>query len=377
MNTSASLQIAMLNWQVASFNFERPGGVLRVLLEEVAHLTALNHNVNIYGQEPTGHHANARILGSYPFAGRYENYLRVLEYFFRARSADILHGANSYIVARRQPRRALMHFMNHHDSVPMIGYEQDKTAYHRAHYALCSQFVYDEFRDAYPEIPEDRCFLLYNSVDVHQFRPVNRRPSQEDGIVRLLFLAAWVPQKGLGEVLELIHQLEQHDLSTRYEWVIAGGTGYWSLAPEEAAKYDAMVEAVATQYDHVVIRGPVDYVDLPRVLGEADIFVAPNLWPEPFALTNLSTMATGTPIIASALGGTTELIEDGRNGYLVPPRDTEALLARVIDLIEDPKKRQKMGLAARQTVVEHFSWEEHTRQLIEIYHIIQSRRNER
>jgi glycosyltransferase involved in cell wall biosynthesis len=70
----------------------------------------------------------------------------------------------------------------------------------------------------------------------------------------------------------------------------------------------------------------------------------------------LEASAAGVPVVATAVGGTPEVIEHGVNGYLVPPGDAAALGAKVVDLLADDSLRATMGLRARETVQRGFSF---------------------
>lgn len=74
--------------------------------------------------------------------------------------------------------------------------------------------------------------------------------------------------------------------------------------------------------------------------------VVPSLWPEPFGTVAVEAMATGTPVIASDVGGLADIVEDGVTGFLVPPGDVGTLASRLQRLVEDPELRLRMGVAA-------------------------------
>ena len=69
----------------------------------------------------------------------------------------------------------------------------------------------------------------------------------------------------------------------------------------------------------------------------------------------LEAMALGLPVLATRVGGTPEVIEDGRHGVLVDPTDTQALADAMLQLIDDPVRRQAIGQAGRQKVLEQYS----------------------
>lgn len=90
--------------------------------------------------------------------------------------------------------------------------------------------------------------------------------------------------------------------------------------------------------------------DLSRIMLETDIFVMPSILEgQPLGL--VEAMAYGCPIVATAVGGIPELIDDGINGLLCPAADPEALARKIIALIDDAGLRQRLGIAARESYV--------------------------
>jgi len=94
--------------------------------------------------------------------------------------------------------------------------------------------------------------------------------------------------------------------------------------------------------------------DIVRAMTRWDVFVLPSL-AEGFGITALEAMAAGLPIVATAVDGIPELVEDGRTGWLVPPGDPAALAERLHVLLLDPEQRRAMGAAGRARAQEHFS----------------------
>jgi glycosyltransferase involved in cell wall biosynthesis len=96
--------------------------------------------------------------------------------------------------------------------------------------------------------------------------------------------------------------------------------------------------------------------DVPEIMREIDISVLPSL-SESFSNTLLESMANGLPAIATNVGGNPEIVSDGVNGLLVPPKDPAALSRAMVQLLEDPALAQRLGNEAREKVVREYSVE--------------------
>ena len=91
------------------------------------------------------------------------------------------------------------------------------------------------------------------------------------------------------------------------------------------------------------------------------------LRPEPFGLVLIEAMAVGCPVVAPRAGGPADIVLDGTTGYLVPPSDVGSFADRLCRLIEDPGQAARMGIAARERVVDRYSSERFASRLAEMY----------
>ncbi|HEY3283630.1 MAG TPA: glycosyltransferase [Armatimonadota bacterium] len=107
--------------------------------------------------------------------------------------------------------------------------------------------------------------------------------------------------------------------------------------------------------------------DVPDLLAASDLFVLPSLT-EGLPLSVLEAMAQGLPVVASAVGGVPELIEDQREGLLVPPKDPRALAQALEALVTDRELRRRMGRAGEERVAASFTFDEMARRYDELYY---------
>jgi glycosyltransferase involved in cell wall biosynthesis len=102
--------------------------------------------------------------------------------------------------------------------------------------------------------------------------------------------------------------------------------------------------------------------DIPRILREHDIFVLPSVVAESGETEGLGTvlleaMSAGLPVIGSDVGGIPDIIENGKNGLLVPERSPDKLAEALLTLVRDTALRERLVVGAQEDVRERFSWE--------------------
>lgn len=106
--------------------------------------------------------------------------------------------------------------------------------------------------------------------------------------------------------------------------------------------------------------------DVPACLNAMDIFVQPSR-SEAFSQVIMEAMGTGLPVIATDVGGASEVIDSGVNAILVKPDDVPAIVENVVRLSEDAEERERLGKAARATVVERFPADKMVDEQYELY----------
>lgn len=196
--------------------------------------------------------------------------------------------------------------------------------------------------------------VIRNGIDVEQYRP-EEKPQDQNVAMPVIGIAARLgPMKGIESLLEAVATLAREG---RVFQLKIAGTGSHREALERRAK-DAGVAQRTTFLGHVE-----DMADFYRSL---DIFTLPSLT-EGMPLTVLEAMATGIPVIASAIGGIPEAVRDGVDGLLVPPADVGALASALRRLLVDRGLRTRMGESARQRAVEAFSLQRFFGEMMELY----------
>jgi glycosyltransferase involved in cell wall biosynthesis len=117
--------------------------------------------------------------------------------------------------------------------------------------------------------------------------------------------------------------------------------------------------------------------EIPTIMRALDMLLVPS-WEEPFGRSAIEAMAMETAVVATNLGGPAEYIEDGIDGVLLAPDDINRWADTIVDLLEDPAKREQLGRRASPKVRRLFDRTEYTRKVVEVYEqVIQDARPSR
>jgi N-acetyl-alpha-D-glucosaminyl L-malate synthase BshA len=175
--------------------------------------------------------------------------------------------------------------------------------------------------------------VIPNFVDADRFRPA-AEPRPLPGAPVVVHVSNFRPVKRVGDVVEVFARLRaQRPVRLR---LVGDGPDRPAIEARAAALgLGAEVELLGER------------VDLPAVLREADLFLLPSET-ESFGLAALEAMASGVPVIASAVGGLPEVIPDGEVGFLCPLGDVEAMAEAARRLLDDPSLHARQAVAARR-----------------------------
>lgn len=191
----------------------------------------------------------------------------------------------------------------------------------------------------------DRVMLAPCGVDLTKFRPLDQKEVRKrlglNGEKVLLYVGRVEPLKGLDLLVETAAQMEAEEENVRM--MVVGGGG-----PGEPETDRVRRLAVERQVDGLIdFVGRVNHDDLPLYYNAADVCVLPSYY-ESFGLVALESMACGTPVVASRVGGLPTIVHHGHTGYLKSWRCPEAFAHSVEMIISSSSLQESMGVAARQ-----------------------------
>jgi glycosyltransferase involved in cell wall biosynthesis len=153
----------------------------------------------------------------------------------------------------------------------------------------------------------------------------------------VLQVSSLIPAKGIEDLLDAAALVLRERQDVQF---VFGGDGEYASAYREKAASLGIAE-------HVTWTGLLQNPILDGAFPAADVVCQVSRWSEAFGITIAEAMSVCRPVIATAVGGIPELIDDGVTGYLVPKRDPGAIADRVLRLLADPAMRARMGSAAR------------------------------
>ncbi|MGS5086078.1 glycosyltransferase family 4 protein [Hydrogenophaga sp. A37] len=159
----------------------------------------------------------------------------------------------------------------------------------------------------------------------------------------LLFVGRLEERKGVNFLLDALALLKARGSDVRLK-IVGNGPQKEALQSQTATlSLDAMVNFAGTK----------DEVGVSEALRHADLLIVPSL-SEGLPVVIMEALASGVPVVASAVDGIPELVRDGETGRLVPPADPQALANGIEQLLQDPGVRLRMGNAGRQLVAAEY-----------------------
>lgn len=202
---------------------------------------------------------------------------------------------------------------------------------------------------------ESKIRVVHNGIDYEQFLPSGSRERTrsamgiEENIVFVGVVGRVHRWKGQYYFLEAAGYLK--DIDPQLVFGIIGGA-YDSKGDDQVWRMKQL--AINKGIDDRVIFKEFE-PRISEIYQALDIVVVPSTLPEPFGLVSIEAMAASRPVIATAHGGSLEIVEDGVTGFLVPLHRPEVLAEKIEILACDTALRRKMGEAGRRRVIQLFS----------------------
>lgn len=221
-----------------------------------------------------------------------------------------------------------------------------------------SEFIKAQYVQA--GFSSERITVAYLGVDTELFRP-RQKPHANGDFLEVVFAGQLWEGKGPQVIVDALGRLRQEepDLELRLRIIGEGNDAFKRYLQQEIQTHGMV--------DRTVLDGFVPLPVLAERLRNADIFVFPSTWDEPFSITLVAAMASGAPVIATEIGGTPEALADGVQGLLVPPDDPDALAGAVLRLARNPALRNTLAQAAMARAQDTWSFSAYVERLERYY----------
>jgi len=215
---------------------------------------------------------------------------------------------------------------------------------------------FEKLKVIYPGIETE----IFNPQKTSYDKKVHLKPNS------ILAVARPVPAKGIDRIIDALSLLK-HKID--FNLYIGGDTIEKDKSTEEIQTERQIVELIKKykieKNVNFIGRIPHDTL-LPAYYRAASVFILASRY-EPFGLTTLEAMASGTAPIVSSIAGSKEIIVDGLNGFVVDTHDRKKLAEYILKLLQDKKLNKKISENAAFTIEEHYSWDKIIEKFIELY----------
>ncbi|MEP7273159.1 MAG: glycosyltransferase family 4 protein [Acidobacteriota bacterium] len=292
--------------------------------------------------------------------------------FLRRERIDILHAhlfepsivsLQAATLARTPVRVMTRHYSDYHTRIDKKWHVRlDQLCTRLSHRVIAVSEHTAEHMIAEEDAPPEKIRTILNGIDFDRVRlsgpdAVKRIRAEfdaEDAYI-LLICARMHPEKGYEYLFDAMPRIRSR--TDRRVILLVAGRGTFE------AEYRTRVRDLGCEED-------VKFIgfrkDVPDLMAAADLVVLPSV-AEAFGLVLTEALYLGTPVVASRVGGIPEIVNDGVDGVLVPPENSEALADAIIDLLHDPARRTQMSGAGRAKVVEKFQFDKMVRSYEAVY----------
>jgi glycosyltransferase involved in cell wall biosynthesis len=209
------------------------------------------------------------------------------------------------------------------------------------------------------QIPPHRARVIYNGFDPERFKLCVRQERRANDPFTIVMTARMVAEKDYRTVIESAHLLAT---SSRRRWRF--------LLVGDGADRANLIALAQDLVDSEIVQFPEPRLEVIDLLAQSDVGVLmsnPLIAAEGISNSIMEYMACGLPVVCADNGGSREIVLDGQNGFIIPPRDARALADRLIFLREHPEQAAQMGAVGKQRILTHFSTEKMIEQTLAIY----------
>ncbi|WP_017651540.1 glycosyltransferase family 4 protein [Fortiea contorta] len=206
-------------------------------------------------------------------------------------------------------------------------------------------------------------------TDIRRFGSAEREAARTELGIKpeeklVLYVGRFDPRKGIETVVRAVRESQFFE-SQNLKLIIGGGSTPGNSDGDERDRIEGIINELGLT-EFVSLPGRLSQDVLPTYYAAADVCVVPSHY-EPFGLVAIEAMASGTPVIASDVGGLQFTVVPEQTGLLAPPQDVPAFAEAIDRILSNSEWRDKLGVAGRKRVIEKFSWDGVAHQLAALY----------
>ena len=210
------------------------------------------------------------------------------------------------------------------------------------------------------KIDEKKIVIFSQAVDTESFKPEKNIITSND----IITVARINPEKGLETIIDSIPFVIKKFPNAKFK----------IIGPKEDQSYFNKLQKIITTSgvsDNIEFVGSIPHNNLAKWYNSSKVFVLTSKTEEQSIVT-LEAMSCGKSVVVTPVGALSELIDNGKNGFLVPPEQPEKLAEIITHLLEDRKLREDIGKAARTTIEEKFTWKQYITSLVDLFGKVKS-----
>lgn len=218
--------------------------------------------------------------------------------------------------------------------------------------------------DTYKYIPNGvdlNIFYKYEEIYVEKLK---QKYNLQSNKITILCPRRWAPTKGIIYLVKSIKLLKDMGYENKLQFVFVGND-YMDYSEYRSEILDYIDENSLNKM--IMLLGNVNSKDMSELINCADVVAIPSLM-EAVSLSALEAMACGRIILSTNVGGFPQIINNGKTGYMVEAKDSEALAKKLASIIRNFESEKIIGNNAREFVIRNYSWENIAKQTISIYY---------
>jgi glycosyltransferase involved in cell wall biosynthesis len=240
---------------------------------------------------------------------------------------------------------------------------EEKTIEHSNKIIAVSDFTRRELLKYY-NVKEEKIHVIHNGVDINKFLPpankkeVKRELGFKTTDVNILSVGRLYARKGLFTLIESMSLVAKKFSNAK---LIIAGKGQ----SNEMKKLVNYAKKLGVR-EKIIFTGYFPDTKLPKLYQAADIFAFSTFYENlPFAV--LEALSSQLPVVTTKVGGIPEMIDDGKNGFLVQPANSKDLADKILFFIENPNEASEMAYLARRTIEDKFDWRLIVKKVLKVY----------